>query len=95
MELNTKRLVYIEGGSVRQVDTSDNLSAVGLALHKQGRLRVLVGNLTGEAKTITLRGLTGKPVDVQVLGAKKIQTTPELSISLPPFGIGRIDRAVD
>lgn len=84
-----------KGGSVRQVDTSDNLSAVGLALHKPGRIRVLVGNLTGEAQTITLRGLSGKPVDVQVLGAKKTQTTPELSISLPPYGIGRIDQMVD
>ena len=82
-------------GSVYRVDTSDDLSAVGLALHKPGRTRVIVGNLTGEAQTITLRGLSGKPVDVQVLGAKKVQATPELSISLPPYGIGRIDRVVD
>ena len=82
-------------GSVRQVHTSDNLSAVGLALHKPGQIRVLVGNLTGEAQTVTLRGLSGKPVNVQVLGEKKTQTTPELSISLPPYGIGRIDRMVD
>ncbi len=84
-----------KGGSVRQVDTSDDLAAVGLALHKPGRMRLLVGNLTGEPQTVTLRGLSGKPVDVQVLGAKKIQTTPELSIHLPPYGIGRIDRVVD
>lgn len=84
-----------KGGSVRHVDTSNNLSAVGLALHKPGRMRVLVGNLTGEAQTVTLRGLSGKPVDVHVLGANKSQTTPELSISLPPYGIARIDRAVD
>lgn len=84
-----------KGGSVRQIDTSDNLAAVGLALHKPGRMRVLVGNLTGESQIVTLRGLSGKPVDVQVLGAKKTQTTPELSISLPPYGIARIDLVVD
>jgi len=84
-----------KGGSVRQVDTSDNLAAVGLALQKPGRMRVLVGNLTGEAQTVTLRGFSGKPVDVQVLGANKRQTTPEFSISLPPYGIARIDRVVD
>jgi hypothetical protein len=58
-------------------------------------MRVLVGNLTGEAQTVTLRGLHGQPVDVQVLGAKKTQITPELSISLPPYGIARIDEVVD
>jgi D-apionolactonase len=84
-----------KGGSVRQVDTSDNLAAVGLALHKPGRMRVLVGNLTGKTQTVTLRGLSGKPIDVQVLGVKTIQATPELSIHLPPYGIARIDRLVD
>jgi len=69
-----------KGGSVRQVDTSDNLAAVGLALHKAGRIRVLVGNLTGEAQTVTLRGLSGKP---------------DHAIDLQPYGIARIDRAAD
>lgn len=81
--------------TVYRVDTSDNLSAVGLALHKRGQLRVLVGNLTGESQTITIRGLSGEAVDVQLLGSETIKSTPELSISLPPYGIGRIDRAAD
>ncbi|MEO2009163.1 MAG: hypothetical protein ABGX22_10850, partial [Pirellulaceae bacterium] len=84
-----------KGGSVRQVVTSNNLAAVGLALEKPGRIRVLVGNLTGEAQTVILRGLSGKPVAIQVLGATEHHTTPELSISLPPYGIARIDRVVD
>ena len=84
-----------KGGSARQVLSSNNLAAVGLALRKPGRMRVLVGNLTGEAQTVTLRGLSGKPVEVQFLGAKKTQATPELSISLTPYGIGRIDWEVD
>jgi hypothetical protein len=58
-------------------------------------MRVLVGNLTGETQTVTLRGISGKTVDVQLLGAKKTQATHELSISLPPYGIARIDRVVD
>ena len=84
-----------KGGVVRQVDSSDDLAAVGLALKKPGRMRLLIGNLIGEAQTVTLRGLSGKPVDVQVLGAKKVRTSPELSIDLPPYGVARIDRLVD
>ena len=84
-----------KGGSVRQIDTSDNLSAVVLALQRPGRIRVLVGNLTGKAQRVTLRGLSGKPVSIQILGTKKTQATPELSINLPPYGIVRIDRLVD
>lgn len=80
------------GGKVQQIDSSDELAAVGIALQKAGRMRVLVGNLTGEAQTITLRGLSGKPVAIQVLGATENLATPELSISLPPYGIARIDR---
>lgn len=82
-------------GTVRVVDTSDNLSAVGLAMQMPRKLRVLVGNLTGEPQTVTLRGISGKPVDVQVLGTKQLKATPELSLSLPPYGIARIDRVVD
>lgn len=90
-----RQAAEFKGGSICRIDTSDDLSAVGLALHKQGKLRVLVGNLTGEAQTITLRGLSGDPVDVQILGANRFESTPELSLSLPPYGIGRIDRVVD
>ena len=68
-----------KGGSVQQVDSSNNLAAVGLALQKDGHIRVLVANLTGEPQTVTLRGLNGNPVAIQ----------------LPPYGIERIDRAAD
>ncbi len=81
--------------SVRPVAASDSLSAVGLALYKPGRMRVLVANLTGEAQTVTLRGLGDKPVDVQVLGAKSKQVSPDLPVRLPPYGIARIDQVVD
>jgi hypothetical protein len=84
-----------QGASVRQVHTSNNLAAVGMALHKPGRMRLLVGNLTGEAQIVTVRGLSDKAVEVQVLGEPKIQTMSELSVHLPPYGIARIDRAVD
>lgn len=82
-------------GTVRQIDSSDTLAAVGLALHKSGRMRFLVGNLTGEPQTVTLRGLSGKLVAFQLVGANEIHATPELRISLPPYSIARIDRAVD
>ena len=84
-----------QGGSVRQVNTSDNLAAVGLVLHKAGRIRVLVGNLTRERQSIFLRGLSAKSVDVHVLGAGTTQAAPAASISLPPYGIARIDQVAD
>jgi hypothetical protein len=61
-------------------------------------MRVLVGNLTGKAQTVTLRGLSGKPVLIRVLGAEETEETeltPELSLSLPPFGIARVDKVID
>lgn len=90
-----KEIGEFAGGQIRQIDSSDTLAAVGLALHKPGRMRVLVGNLTGEPQTVSLRGLNGKPVTVQLLGANTIDATTELPIDLPPYGIAQIDQAVD
>lgn len=83
------------GGQVRELDTSDELSAVGIALRKQGQLRLLVANLTDAPQTVMLRGLGGKPVSVQILGGEPSRTMPELSIPLPPYGIARLDQVVD
>lgn len=90
-----RRFAPFKDATVFRVDSSDDLSAVGMALHKPGRLRVLVANLKGEAHTVTLRGLSDKPVDVHVLGATDVLTTPGLSIRLPPYGVARIDQAID
>ncbi len=84
-----------KGAAVRRVDTSDNLTAVGLALHKPGQLRVLIANLTGEAQLVSLQGLVGKPLAVQLLGGQATPASPQVSINLPPYGIARIDRAAD
>ena len=81
--------------SVRRVHTSNDLSAVGLALLKPGRMRVLVGNLTDKPNSVTLQGLSGKPVDVQLLGAETARVAPKLSINLPAYGIARIDQVID
>lgn len=83
------------GGGVWQVDSSNDRTAVGLAMYKSSRIRVLIGNLTREEQTVTLRGLGEKPVTIQMLGGKRTQATPELPISLPPYGIAKIDRVVD
>ncbi len=84
-----------EAISARDVETSDDLKAVGIALRKPGRIRVLVGNLIGETQTVTLRGLSGNAVDVQLLGAEKVEASTQHSISLPPYGIARIDSVYD
>jgi D-apionolactonase len=83
------------GGTVSQIDSSNTLAAVGLALRKKEHMRVLVGNLTAEPQTITLRGLSGKAVTIHFPGAKETHATPELAITLPPYGIVRIDQGTD
>lgn len=83
------------GGKVQQIDCSDELAAVGMALHKSGRTRVYIGNLTGKAQTVTLRGLGDKPMTIQLLGenrATENKASPELAVDLPPYAIARIDR---
>lgn len=84
------------GGKTLPIDSSDELAAVGLAVQASGRTRIIVGNLTGKAQTIAIRGLSGGPVAVVDLGTSKSRTenklTPELAIELPPFGLARIDR---
>ena len=90
-----KEIGEFAGGTVQQIDSSDPLAALGIALHQSGRVRVLIGNLTDQTQTVALRGLSGTPVAVQLLGAEQTHATPDLHVQLPPYGIARIDRAVD
>ncbi|MBL4885808.1 MAG: hypothetical protein JKY95_14915 [Planctomycetaceae bacterium] len=90
-----KEFSRFPGGQVQQIDSSDTLAAVGIALHAPGLRRVLIGNLTSEPQTVTLRGFSVKPVTVQLLNGKPIDTQAELRINLPPYGVARIDRIVD
>ncbi|MBP60419.1 MAG: hypothetical protein CMJ62_02730 [Planctomycetaceae bacterium] len=52
------------GGKVREVRSSDGLSAIGLALAKKGRTRLLVANLSERAQSIRILGLA--PGDVEL-----------------------------
>ena len=77
------------GGTVRQVDSSDTLTAVGIALHKPGRLRVMIANLSGEPQTVTLKGISSDP------GNALSPPTGVVKISLRPYEIARIDQAAE
>jgi len=67
----------LAGGQVREVQSTDTLSVVGLALVQDGRSRLLVANLTGRAQSLTIRGLEEGDVSVfrldgeNVAGAKR------------------------
>ena len=50
------------GGDVYQVDTSDELKAVGLLLSKNGRRRTLIANLTDRSQAIEVRGVGARSV---------------------------------
>ena len=96
-----KEVAGFAGGQAQRVDSSDSLAAVGIALRKPGKMRILLANLSDEEKTITLRGLSGRPVAVTIVGrdeaaaGSQTEATPELQVTLPPYGIGSIDRVVD
>lgn len=78
------------GGTVQRVHTSDSLSATGLALRTPDRIVVLVGNLTGKVQSVTLRGLSDRPAEVQALGSETSQAFSGTALSLPPYGIARV-----
>lgn len=90
-----KQIGEFAGGSVRQMESSDPLAAVGIALQKSGRMRVLIGNLRGQPQTISLRGLSGRSIPVRLLDGNQTEIRPELRVSLPPYGIAQIDRRAD
>jgi len=83
------------GGQTLQVDSSDELAAVGVAVKKLGRWRLVVGNLTGKSQSVTLRGLGDGPFAIHVLGTTEHKnensSTSELAIELPPYGLARVD----
>ena len=45
------------GGQVIPTRSSDALQVDGLALHKDGKMRLLLANLTDKAQTVTVQGL--------------------------------------
>jgi hypothetical protein len=77
------------GGTVRQVDSSDTLTAVGIALHKPGRLRVMIANLSGKPQTVTLRGISSDP-DNALSPSNGV-----VKIGLRPYEIARIDQSTE
>lgn len=77
------------GGTVRQVDSSDTLAAVGIALHQKGRLRVMIANLSGEPQTVTLKGISSDP------GNALSPSTGVVKIGLRPYEIARIDQSAE
>jgi hypothetical protein len=77
------------GGTVRQVDSSDTLAAVGIALHQKGRLRVMIANLSGKPQTVTLRGISSDP------GNALSPSNGVVKISLRPYEIARIDQSAE
>lgn len=82
------------GGTARRIDSSQPLATEAIALRKEGRLRVLVANLTDKPQTVTLRGLDAS-VAVHLLDGSSTNARPELPITLPPHCIARIDRVID
>ena len=83
------------GGTVQLIDSSQPLATEAIALRKNGKIRVLIANLTDKPKTVRFRGL-GEPIAVLRLweGGTK-ETMSEIPITLPPHGIARIDRVAD
>jgi D-apionolactonase len=90
-----KEVGEFSGGLVQSIDSSQPLVTEAIALRKDGKLRVLIANLTGEARTVRLQGL-GKPTAVQGLfEGETTMTVPDIPITLTPHAIVLIDRVAD
>ena len=72
--------IQVEGGTVQRIDSSQPLTTEAIALSKDGKLRVLIANLTDKLQTVTLRGLDAKRA---------------IPVKLQPHAIARINRVAD
>ena len=77
------------------VNLVDPLSIAALALHKEGRKRLLVANLLDQAQHIGIEGLT-TPLDVQTLGddtgsIELVNDSNTVWLDLPPYAIVQLD----
>jgi hypothetical protein len=100
-----RELADFAGGEVRQVDSSDELAAVALALQKQRESRVLVANLTGRQRSIVVKGLqsprnvallhVAKDTDVPAADIVSDEAGKDLVLNLPPQAIVRIKVSKD
>ena len=86
-----REVADFEGVGARRIDSSDPLAAVGLALLKPGRMRLLVGNLSGEPRRVTLRDIKGKKLASRLLSGDVIHVEQGGEISLPPYAVARIE----
>ena len=101
-----RNLADFSEGNVIQLDSSDPLSVVALALTDGNHTRLLVANLTKHEKTVsitdlntkaTLQSLTSKNSSEANLNPEAFHNTPGSllpqggPLSLPPFAILRID----
>jgi len=68
------------GGTVQRIDSSQPLATEAIALRKDGKLRVLVANLSDKSQTVNLRGLDARRA---------------ITVKLKPHAIVRINRAAD
>lgn len=95
------------GGHVHVTHSHQPLWVDGLALHKDGKARVLLANLTGDAQQVRVSGMKGSAT-IKVMDADNTQqamndpaafraaagkpvSADDLTIMLAPFAIARID----
>ncbi len=79
------------GGQVQELKTSDPLSAAGMILHKDGRWRALVANLTGVSQTVALHGLADGPSTALTLAGQELAIAANWHLNLPPYTVALVD----
>ncbi len=79
------------GGQVQILETSDPLSAAGMILHKDGRWRAMVANLTSENQTVVLHGLGDGPKNVLMLAGQELQVAATGQLNLAPYAVALVD----
>ena len=59
-----KNIGQFAGGQVREVHSTDTLSAVGMAITKNGRNRLMLANLADQPQKITIRGIASENAEL-------------------------------
>ena len=81
------------GGSVQALESSDELSVIGLLLEREADRRMLIANLKPAERWVKLDGADAKSIFVSPLGARDAAERQSATrpIALPPHAVIRVD----
>lgn len=83
------------GGQVRQTESSQPMSVVGLSLSHGNRHRLMVANLTGQSQSVKVASFGRRASLLHLPQINPAQINLDAPFTLPPYGIAQIDGPVN